>query len=282
VQKVAQEIYDRIDNTLYDSERESWWQPDSALFMIQCSLNPARLAYARRKLFEELRLDPAGKTALEVGCGGGMLCEEIARLGFQATGIDPSERSLQIARDHARSGSLQISYQKGIGEALPFPDGAFDAVFCCDVLEHVRDLPRVVSEISRVLEPGGVFCYDTINRTLRSKLVAINISQVWKRWAFLPENLHVWEMFIRPAEMKQLLGDNNLAWQEHRGLEPSLPMISVLRYLRRRARGELSFRDLGAKLHMVETGNTGMMYLGYAIKVATADQPVKVGTREGS
>ena len=186
MQKVAQEIYDRIDNDFYDSERESWWQPDSALYLIQCSLNPARVGYAKRMLFEVLRLDPRGKRALEVGCGGGMLCEEIARLGFETLGIDPSERSLQVARSHASLGGLRIGYQKGRGEALPYRDGSFDVVFCCDVLEHVRDLPQVISEVSRVLKPGGIFCYDTINRTLRSKLVAIKIAQVWRRWAFLP------------------------------------------------------------------------------------------------
>ena len=266
MRKVAQEIYDRIDNDLYDSDRESWWQPDSALYLIQGSLNPARVGYVKRRLFQVLKLNPLGKTALEVGCGGGMLCEEIARLGFDTVGIDPSEKSLRVARNHAIQNGLTISYQKGTGESLPYPDEAYDVVFCCDVLEHVRDLPKVISEVSRVLKPGGVFCYDTINRTLRSKLVAINISQVWKRWAFLPQNLHVWEMFIRPAEMKRLLGDNNLAWQEHRGLEPNVSLFSVLRYLRKRARGELSYRELGEKLRLVETGDTGMMYLGYAIK----------------
>jgi 2-polyprenyl-6-hydroxyphenyl methylase / 3-demethylubiquinone-9 3-methyltransferase len=266
LQRVTQQIYDRIDNDLYDSDKQSWWQPDSALYLIQCSLNPARVGYLKRKLFEELGIDPRGKSALEVGCGGGMLCEEIARLGFETTGIDPSERSLQVARDHATLSGLRITYRTGSGEALPYPDGAFDVAFCCDVLEHVRDLPRVISEISRVLKPGGVFCYDTINRTWRSKLVAIKISQVWKRWAFLPANLHVWEMFIRPEELKLLLGENDLIWQEHRGLEPNLPLVTVLGQLRRRARGDLNFRDLGAKLHLVETGNTGMMYLGYAIK----------------
>ena len=266
MQRVAQETYDRIDNELYDSDRESWWEPDSALYLIPCSVNPARVGYARRILFEVLKLNPIGKTALEVGCGGGMLSEEIARLGFDTVGIYPSERSLDIARDHAWTSGLQISYHSGTGECLPYRDSAYDVVFCCDVLEHVRDLPKVIAEISRVLKPGGVFCYDTINRSFRSRLVAINIAQKWKRWAFLPANLHVWEMFIRPEEMKLLLGQNNLVWQEHRGLEPNVSLLSVLRQLRKRARGEFGYRELGARLHLVETADTGMMYLGYAIK----------------
>ena len=157
MQKVAQEIYDRIDNDLYNSDRESWWQPDSALYLIQCSLNPARVGYLKKRLFEVLNLNPHGRTALEVGCGGGLLCEEIARLGFETVGVDPSERSLQVARSHAELSGFRISYLKGSGESLPCRDGAFDVVFCCDVLEHVRDLPQVISEVSRVLKPGGVF-----------------------------------------------------------------------------------------------------------------------------
>ena len=98
----------------------------------------------------------------------------------------------------------------GSGEAIPCPDDSFDVVFCCDVLEHVRDAAKVIAEISRVLKPGGVFCYDTLNRTFLSRLVAIHIAQVWKRWAMAPPRLHVWEMFIRPKELKSLLG--NTAW----------------------------------------------------------------------
>lgn len=266
MQKVAQEIYDRIDNDFYGSDREGWWEPGSSLFMILRSLNPARVGYLERKLFGVLRLDPRGKKALEVGCGGGMLCEEIARFGFETTGIDPSERSIAIAQRHTKSSGLAIAYRTGAGEALPYPDRSFDVVFCCDVLEHVRDLPKVISEISRVLKPGGVFCYDTINRTLISKLVVIDLAQRWRSFAFLPPNLHVWEMFIRPREMKALLARNRLIWQEHRGLKPNASPLTVLRYLRRRARGEIGYRELSEKLGLVESGNTWMMYLGYAVK----------------
>jgi 2-polyprenyl-6-hydroxyphenyl methylase/3-demethylubiquinone-9 3-methyltransferase len=265
MQKVPQKIYEQIDNNLY-SDHLAWWQPDSPFFLIQCSLNPARVGYLRRALTEVLKLDPRGMTALEVGCGGGMLSEEIARLGFTTVGVDPSEPSLQVARRHAAAVGVEISYLKGAGEALPFPDQSFDVVFCCDVLEHVRDVPKVIAEISRVLKPGGVFCYDTLNRTWLSKLIVINIAQQWKRWAFLPPRLHVWEMFIKPRELKALLADNRLEWQEHRGMKVNRSLFSVLGYLRRKARGKLSLRELGEKLYLVESGNQSIMYLGYAIK----------------
>ena len=266
VKKVAQEIYDRIDNDLYHADGDRWWQSDSPLYLIQSSVNPARVGYFKKKLFSELKVNPQGKAALEVGCGGGILCEEIARMGFDVTGIDPSEHSLQIATSHAKESGLRINYEKGTGEALPYRDNSSDIVFCCDVLEHVRDVPKVISEIFRVLKPGGVFCYDTLNRTFLSKLVAINISQVWKRWAFAPPNLHVWEMFIKPDELKSLLGQNNLEWKEHMGMELNVSLLDFLRYLRKRARGELTYKDLGEKLFAVESSNLNIMYMGYAIK----------------
>ena len=266
MRKVAQKIYDRIDNDLYHADGDRWWQPDSPLYLIQSSVNPARVGYFKKKLFAELKMNPQGKTALDVGCGGGILCEEIARLGFAVTGIDPSEHSLRIAAGHAQAGGLRITYEQGSGEAIPYRDHSWDIVFCCDVLEHVRDVPKVIAEISRVLKPGGVFCYDTLNRTFLSKLVAINISQTWKRWAFAPPDIHVWEMFIKPQEMKSLLGQYNLEWKEHRGMRPNVSALKFLGCLRQRARGVLTYKELGERLFAVESSNLGIMYIGYAIK----------------
>jgi 2-polyprenyl-6-hydroxyphenyl methylase/3-demethylubiquinone-9 3-methyltransferase len=233
---------------------------------MQCSVNPTRLNFFKRKIFTELNIKSQGKSALEVGCGGGVLTKEIALMGFDVTGIDPSEQSIKIAAGHANAGGLRISYETGIGEALPYRDAAFDIVFCCDVLEHVRDMPKVISEISRVLKPGGLFCYDTLNRTLLSKLVAINISQYWKRWAFAPPNLHVWKMFIKPDELKLLLGQNNLEWKEHMGMVLNVSILTALRYLRKRARGLLTYKELGSNVYMVESRNMNIMYMGYAVK----------------
>ena len=247
MKKVTPEVYNRIDNDLYNADSDKWWQPDSPFYLIQCSFNPARVGYFKKILFSDLKMDPKGKSALEVGCGGGLLCEEIANMGFDVTGIDPSEQSLKIAEDHMNASDFNIRYKKGIGENLPCLDNSYDAVFCCDVLEHVHDVSKAVSEIFRVLRPGGCFCYDTFNRTLISKLVAIDISQKWKRWAFAPPNIHVWKMFIKPEELKELLKENGLKWIEHRGMQPNISYPKVLHYLRRRAKGDISYRDLGEK-----------------------------------
>ena len=255
----------RIDNAFYDRESAQWWQPGSALHLMKTSVNPVRVGYAKRKL-EELGIDPTGKAALEVGCGGGVLSEEIARMGFVSLGIDISIPSLHVASAHSRASGLTIGYAGARGEALPCRDNAFDAVFCCDVLEHVHRVPQVISEIGRVLRSGGIFFYDTPNRTLFSKLVAIKVSQEWKRWAFIPANLHVWEMFIRPEELKLFLAEHNLQWKEHRGIAPGQSIFTMLRSLRKRAKGELSYTDMGRRLSLIESNDMRIMYMGYAIK----------------
>jgi 2-polyprenyl-6-hydroxyphenyl methylase/3-demethylubiquinone-9 3-methyltransferase len=275
LRKTPPTTYDHIDNALYDTQSEQWWQPDSAFHQLNVSFNPVRVGYAKKKLFDDLHLDTHGKKALEVGCGGGCLCEEIARMGFDATGIDPSERSLEVANRHARASGLSIRYERATGESLPYPDASYDAVFCCDVLEHVRDLPQVISEISRVLTPGGVFYYDTLNRTWASKLVAIKIGQEWQRWAFMPPNLHVWEMFIKPREMKSLLRRHHLEWKEHRGMKPGVTLPRLVSYLRHRAKGELSYAELGEKVHLVESRITAVMYMGYAIRQSGNLSPIE-------
>lgn len=267
LRSASPETHDRIDNRLYDAAGDSWWRADSLLHQLKVSLNPVRLGYVRRKLFHELHLEPRGKQALEIGCGGGLVCEELSRLGFEVTGIDPSAPSLVAATRHAQANGLAIRYEQASGEALPYSEGSFDVVFCLDVLEHVRNLPQVICEVARVLKRGGVFCYDTLNRTWLSYLVAIKIAQEWPRWAFLPPNLHVWEMFIKPRELKALLRENRLDWKDHRGLKPSVSVTMALRILRRRATGECSYADLGERIRLVESRVKAVMYLGLAVKL---------------
>jgi 2-polyprenyl-6-hydroxyphenyl methylase/3-demethylubiquinone-9 3-methyltransferase len=233
---------------------------------MKTAINPVRVGYAKRKLLDELRINPVGKLALEIGCGGGILCEEIARMGFTTIGIDPSEPSLQVARSHANMSGLSIRYDTGAGEALPYQDDSCDLVFCCDVLEHVSDLAQVISEINRVLKPAGVFLYDTINRTLLSKLIVIHIMQTWKQWALMPQNFHVWEKFIKPRELQALLLRHNLEWREHRGITIQGSIPRILMYLHKRAKGEWNYRQLADKLLLVESRLKSVMYMGYAVK----------------
>lgn len=265
MQKVPDEIYNRINNNIYNVEGNRWWEPDFSLNLIRTLYNPFRVEYVKR-IFDQHQIKPEKTNVLEVGCGGGILSEEMAKMGVIITGIDPSEQSLNIAVKHAKDNNLKINYEKGTGEYLPFRDNSFDAVLCCDVLEHVKDLPKVISEISRVLKNRGIFIYDTFNRTYISKIGAIKILQECKRWAIMPPNIHVWEMFIKPAEIKMLLQENQLDWKEHRGLKPNITWLKMLRYLHKRAIGDLTYEEFGKKFLMVESNSTQIMYMGYAVK----------------
>jgi 2-polyprenyl-6-hydroxyphenyl methylase / 3-demethylubiquinone-9 3-methyltransferase len=260
------EIYERINNKIYDTQGDIWWQTDSVYHLIRVFFNPVRVSYSKKIVSKFFTDNISKRTALEVGCGGGILCEEIARMGFKTFGIDPSGQSVKTAIDHASQSGLKINYLVASGEALPFSDQTFDVVFCCDVLEHVRDLPKVISEIGRVLKPEGIFLYDTFNRTFLSKLVAIKVLQEWKRWAIIPSHLHEWKMFIKPEEIKLLLHQNNLIWKEHRGIKTDTPVYKILHYLRKRAKGYLTYDELGKKFLMIEGKKTVVMYMGYAVK----------------
>jgi 2-polyprenyl-6-hydroxyphenyl methylase/3-demethylubiquinone-9 3-methyltransferase len=282
MRKVSQAIYDRIDNAVYGVQSEEWWQPESPWYQMIVTFDPARVGYAKKILFERLKIDPKATAALEVGCGGGFMTEEMARMGFATTGVDPSEPSLRVAAEHARRSGLVIRYETGAGESLPFEDRAFGAVFCCDVLEHVRDLPKVISEISRVLKPGGIFYYNTLNRTWASLLGVIKVGQNWKRWAFFPPNVHVWRMFIKPGEMKSLLRQNGLEWKEHRGMMPDVPIPRLLGYLRKRARGEWTYAELAGKVRVIESRVTAIAYMGYAVKKDQPGADADPKKREGS
>jgi 2-polyprenyl-6-hydroxyphenyl methylase/3-demethylubiquinone-9 3-methyltransferase len=159
-----------IDNGVYDRLGGSWWDDAS---LLHGSVTPGRLAYFRGVLARQLGPGAAGLRVLDIGCGGGFITEELAALGCQVTGIDPSVVSVAAARAHAAERGLRIEYRAGAGEDLPVPDASFSVACCCDVLEHVRDVDRVISEAARVLQPGGLFLFDTVNRTRRSRLLMV-------------------------------------------------------------------------------------------------------------
>lgn len=252
-----------IDNALYDRLAGSWWNESGFLNALK-ALNPARFGYMRRVLEEDLRIDPRGLRTLDVGCGGGLLAEEFARLGCRVTGVDPSEPSVAAAREHARTAGLAIDYRHGSGEALPFPDSSFELVYCCDVLEHVKDLSRVITEIARVLQPGAVFFYDTINRTFMSKLIAIKLFQEWQSTAFMEPNLHDWNMFITPEELEGHLRKAALAPLAITGLKARANPLRVIRALRARKRGEITYYEAARQADFGESSDTSVSYIGYA------------------
>src|SRR4051794_21182883 len=187
----------------------------------------------------------------------------LIQAGFRSP---PSEQSLNTARQHAHFMGLDIHYQQGTGECIPLSDNTYPVVYCCDVLEHVRDLPKVISEIHRVTKPGGVFFFDTLNRTFISKLVAIKIWQEWKSTAFMPPRLHEWRMFIRPEELRGLLVQAGFEYKEFRGTSPNVSIPKMMSLLRKRAQGKIGYKELGQKFKLVESHDLKILYMGYALK----------------
>jgi 2-polyprenyl-6-hydroxyphenyl methylase/3-demethylubiquinone-9 3-methyltransferase len=255
-----------VDNTIYDRLADSWWDEGGFLYTLK-ALNPVRFGYMRRVLLDELNLPPAGLRVLDVGCGGGLLAEEFARLGCAVTGIDPSNESLAVARRHAEQQRLRITYRPAAGEALPFAEASFDVVYCCDVLEHVDDLRSVVAESARVLQPGGVYLYDTINRTLASRLTVILLLQEWSWTRLMPPGLHDWQRFIRPDELHRLMEQHGLVPGGLAGLKARGRPFEILRALRARKRGRLSYADTMARMDIGESRDTSVQYIGYARRV---------------
>jgi len=265
MQPTSDEVYKQINNALYNEQGNTWWDENQCLHLLKSSVNPVRVGYFRRLLDQVLRFDDRS-AALDVGCGGGILAEEFAAMGFHVTGIDPSERSLKTARKHGQLKGLSIQYQQGTGESIPFADESYPVVYCCDVLEHVRNLPKVISEIYRVTKPGGVFFFDTLNRTFVSKLVAIKIWQEWKSTAFMPPRLHEWRMFIQPDELKELLAQVGFVLKEFRGTSPNVNLPKMISLLRKRAKGKIGYKEFGQRFKLVESNDLKILYMGYALK----------------
>ncbi len=202
----------RNDLTIYDKAADSWWSDDIRWVRTLKNLVPGRLRWF------DARIDWQGKTVLDLGCAGGFMAEAMASRGANVTGIDPAAEAIAAARSHARSQGLRIGYDVGVGEALPYDAAAFDAVVCVDVLEHVTDLHKVLAEVARVLRPGGLFLYDTINRNPLASLATITIAEDLLR--LLPRGTHDPAMFIKPAELQRALQGAGLVPGPITGLGP--------------------------------------------------------------
>jgi 2-polyprenyl-6-hydroxyphenyl methylase/3-demethylubiquinone-9 3-methyltransferase len=255
-----------IDNDVYNRRGESWWEEDNPLNLLHGSLTPGRFAYFRTVLTEHLGSDYRGLCALDVGSGGGFLAEEFTHIGFRVIGVDPSEVSIATARRHATDADLDIEYRIGAGEKLPVPDASFDVVYCCDVLEHVSDLDGVIAETARALKPGGLYLFDTINRTFVSKLVAIKIMQEWRMTRMFDTPIHDWSMCVRPQELESVMERHGLRLGEIVGLGPRSKNPLRLLDLARAGGRTLTYGELSRRLDFGQVRSTAISYMGYAVK----------------
>jgi 2-polyprenyl-6-hydroxyphenyl methylase/3-demethylubiquinone-9 3-methyltransferase len=238
----------KIDNRWYDDLGDSWWDSDGPIGPLH-EMNPARFGY-----FKGVLGNLEGLRVLDVGCGGGLLSECFAREGALVYGIDLSQSSLAAARRHGETVGNNIDYVNATGDLLPFPDSSFDAVMSADFLEHVMSLDSVIAECSRVLKTSGIFLYDTINRTIRSRVVVVWLFERVMR--LIPRHTHDPRMFIKPEELHRAMARHGIRNRETRGLSPGRgPLAALLRLARNRRTGSY-----------VITGDTAISYLGYGVK----------------
>ena len=255
-----------IDNEIYSLQASGWWDENHFLYLLKTGMNPPRFGYFHEALTCQLGLQPQNLSVRDVGCGGGILSEEFAKIGCRVTGIDPSVPSLDTARKHAAMQGLAIEYRQANGENIPFDADSFDIVVCCDVLEHVDDLEKTIREVARVLKPGGMFCYDTINRTEESRKANIFAAQDFALTSFFPPNTHVWDKFITPEELLSLYQKVGFENRDMTGLNSSLPDLQVAGLLIRRKLGLLTFAELGRRLKFQTGGGLQASYLGWAVR----------------
>lgn len=200
---------------------EEWWDPRGKFRPLH-KLGPARLGYIRDCLVDHFRiarsgLRPlAGRTVLDIGCGGGLVCEPMARLGATVTGIDPAEANIGAARRHAESQGLAIVYRPARVEDLVAEGSTFDAVLCLEVVEHVPDVAAFLRQCASLVHPGGILIASTINRTLKAYALAIIGAEYVLRW--LPVGTHQWERFVTPGELGRHMQSAGLAEPSFKGL----------------------------------------------------------------
>ena len=195
-----------------------WWDPKGSSAMLH-RLNPVRLGFLRSAIDAHwggdgrTRRPLAGKRALDVGCGAGLLCEPLARLGAEVTGIDAAAENVAAAQAHAAAGGLAIDYRAGEIEALD--SGQFDLVTSLEVIEHVADKPAFIAALAARLAPGGLMVLSTPNRTLPSRLLLIEGAE---RLGQIPRGTHHWDDFIMPEELENLLASAGLTMGTPQGI----------------------------------------------------------------
>ena len=202
---------DAADVARFSAIADEWWDPHGKFAPLH-RLSPVRLAFIREQALARFarsgaaRAPFAGLRLLDVGCGGGLLCEPMARLAFQVTGIDASTRNAAVAAAHAEGSGLTIDYRAVTAEALlATGEPVFDVILNMEVIEHVSDPKIFLRDCARLLAPGGLMILATLNRTLASLALAKIGAEYLLRW--LPAGTHDWRKFLKPREIQGFLKD---------------------------------------------------------------------------
>lgn len=199
----------------------TWWDPQGAMKTLH-RFNPVRVGFIRDRAAARFDRDPRGGRPLEglkvldVGCGGGLLCEPLARLGAKVTGIDPAPTNIEVARLHAGKSGLPVDYRRTTVEEVVAAGERFDVVLAMEVVEHVADVDLFVRTCCEAVEPGGLLVMATLNRTMKAFALAIVGAEYVLGW--LPKGTHQWEKFVTPGELDAAIRRGGLSVVEEQGV----------------------------------------------------------------
>lgn len=203
--EAAKTTIDQSEVDRFSAMAAEWWDP-TGKFRPLHKFNPVRIAYIRDKVTEHFGRDPKshrpleGLRLLDIGCGGGLLSEPMARLGANVLGADASEKNIGIAKAHAEQSGVIVDYRAVTAEALAADDEKFDIVLNMEVVEHVSDVPFFIETCATMVKPGGLMFVATINRTFKAAALAIVAAENILRW--LPRGTHQYEKLVRPEEIE--------------------------------------------------------------------------------
>jgi len=227
---------DETEINKFDNVAQTWWDPQGEMGTLH-TINPLRLRFITEKIST-----PAPRI-LDVGCGGGILAEALAKTGAQVTGIDLSEPSIDAARQHAHSQGVSVDYRVVSAEEIAQTQtGSFDVVTCMEMLEHVPEPEKVVAACAQALKPGGQAFFSTINRTPKAFLFAIIGGEYILR--LLPRGTHTYEKLIQPRELK--------AWSQKNGLEFARIASLIYNPITRKFKVAYNTEDVNYMAHFIK------------------------------
>lgn len=220
VSQIATTI-DPAEIAQFAARAAEWWDPKGNFAQLH-KLNPVRLAFIREHVLARISGDGAkrrpfeGLRLLDIGCGGGLLCEPMARLGFDVVGADAAHETVMTAAAHAAESGLSIDYRATTAEDLADAGEQFDVVVNMEVIEHVADVSLFLKACATLIRPGGIMLLSTLNRTWRAHALAVVVAENVLGW--VPRGTHDWNKFIRPAELRDACRAAGLAIEDLAGM----------------------------------------------------------------
>ncbi len=220
-EKTVSASVDPAEIAHFSSMAATWWDPNSPFKPLH-KLNPTRIGYARDSLCQHFNRTPhddlplKGLRVLDIGCGGGLLSEPMARLGATMVGADAAEKNIKTAQIHADEMNIDIDYRNITAEELAAAGEKFDAILNMEVIEHVADIPSFLNACHSLLKDDGCMVMSTLNRTAKSWAMAIAGAEYIMRW--LPKGTHDWHKFLKPSELARALNNSNFETTDLKGM----------------------------------------------------------------